>query len=134
MCTYNYNMFCNYQCFFVKKIFAGTNTREISEMTLFFSHLHLNFKHFTTLFFICRYAILARSVTKRALIVIIIMHHYILKEPLQQQSSLAIFPFLTLRIQHCGFVMGSPSSCNRQLHNLQHELILSQLSIDDYSM
>jgi len=33
--------------FFVKKIcagtkkkFAGTNTREISEMTLFFSHLH----------------------------------------------------------------------------------------------
>jgi len=51
MCTYNYNMFCNYQCFFVKKIFAGTNTREISEMTLFFSHLHLNFKHFTTLFF-----------------------------------------------------------------------------------
>jgi len=28
------------QCFFCKKLFAGTNTREISKMTLFLSHLH----------------------------------------------------------------------------------------------
>src|SRR6218665_1075916 len=68
--------FCKKNLLVLKKVFAGTNTREISEMTLFLV-IYTEISNISKqCFFICRYAVPACLLTKKALHIHTYIHTY----------------------------------------------------------